>query len=130
MGPPMAGAAAAPSQLPDVGEFGDIGPRLNGAAVAELGPTPNVGELGPPIQVAASFGDVGFDSAHPGGGVRTSLAATGCRLKPAFVTSSPPLAFVAVDDATPPHVALGSFQTMAVLHEGHFFAPSRTVAPH
>lgn len=132
----MAGAAAAPIQLAEVGEFGDIGPRLNGAAVAAFGPTPKVGEFGPPIQVAASFGGcggVGLSGggveANPGGGVRTSLPTLGCRVNPTFVTSSPALALEAVEDVDPAQVALGSFHTMAVLHEGQTFAPSGTAAP-
>ncbi len=134
----MAGAAAAPIQLAEVGELGDIGPRLNGPVVTALfGATPNVGESGPPIHVAASFGvggGVGLDwgggvDANPGGGVRTSLPTEGCRPNPTFVTSSPALAFAAAVDVDPAHVALGSFHTIAVLHEGHTFAPSGTAAP-
>ncbi len=140
MGPPIAIAAAAPvaaDQPAAVGESGDIGPRVNGAAVAALlGDTPKVGELGPPIQVAASLADgggVGAEGggvdANPGGGVRTSLPTAGWRANPTFVTSSPALAFAAAADVDPAHVALGSFHTMAVLHEGHTFAPSGTAAP-
>ena len=136
MGPPIAGAAAAPIQLAEVGEFGDIGPRV----AALLGATPKVGELGPPIQVAASFGVVGGVSvgldcgggveAHPGGGVKTSLPTEGCRENPTLVTSSPALAFAAADvPVDPAHVALGSFHTIAVLHEGQTFAPSGTASP-
>jgi hypothetical protein len=110
---------------------------LKGAAVAEFGPTPKVGELGPPIHVAASFGvggGVGVNwgggvDAHPGGGVKTSLPTDGCRENPTFVTSSPALALAADVPVDPAHVALESFQTMAVLHEGHTFAPSGTAAP-
>jgi hypothetical protein len=83
-----------------------------------------------PLDQRASFTDGDFDSLKPGGGVRTSLATFGCRVNPAFVTSSPPLTFAAVPLVVPAHVAFGSFQTIAVLHEGHFFAPSGTVAPH
>jgi len=104
---------------------------------ALFGATPKVGEFGPPIQVAASFGvggGVGVDcgggvEAHPGGGVRTSLPTDGCRENPTFVTSSPALALAAEVLVDPAQVALGSFHTMAVLHEGHTFAPSGTAAP-
>ena len=75
MGPLIAAAAPAAPQLALVGAFGDIGPRVNGAAVTSLALTPKVGEFGPPIQVAASFGVDRFESVKPGGGVSTSLAA-------------------------------------------------------
>ena len=121
-----------------MGESGDIGLRVNGAAVAALfGATPNVGEFGPPMQVAASLGvgegvasdEGGGVDANPGGGVRTSLPTPGCRVNPTFVTSSPADALAAAAPVDPAQVAFGSFQAIAVLHEGHTFAPSGTAAP-
>jgi hypothetical protein len=125
----MTEPAAPPCQPAEVGAFAPIGARLKGAAVAALDPTPNVGELGPPAHVLASLGGGVCDSRNPGGGVSTSLAA-GWRVKPAAVTSSPAPALATEPVVFPAHVALGSFQTMAVLHAGHFVAPSGTVAPH
>ncbi len=74
--------------------------------------------------------DGGGVEAKPGGGVKTSLPTEGWRANPTFVTSSPALAFAAVLEVDTPRVALGSFHTMAVLHEGQNFAPSGTALPH